>query len=147
MAGQPASRYKIIALDMDGTLLNRNQEISDQNRKWIQAAVEAGVKVILATSRPVRGVIRFAEELNLDTPYIVSNASEIWKSSEQLYRRYVFDAETKIQIVEVLRRHEEDIQFGCKLRAGSLIIETGTLRVRMGWNGCKWRFGQKTRTG
>ncbi|WP_291633119.1 sugar-phosphatase [Clostridium sp.] len=57
--------YKLIALDMDGTLLNNEKQISPANNKAIQQARENGVKVVLASGRPLVGFKRYLEELNL----------------------------------------------------------------------------------
>jgi hydroxymethylpyrimidine pyrophosphatase-like HAD family hydrolase len=45
-------KYKLIAIDMDGTVLNK-KNISSENRKWIQAAVSEGIVVMFATGREV----------------------------------------------------------------------------------------------
>jgi len=58
--------YKLIALDMDGTLLNENKEISAQNRKAILDARKLGVKIVLASGRPLKGVLKYVKELELD---------------------------------------------------------------------------------
>jgi Cof subfamily protein (haloacid dehalogenase superfamily) len=46
-----ASPIRLIALDVDGTLLNSNHEISEGNRRAIHAAVEAGLRIVLASAR------------------------------------------------------------------------------------------------
>lgn len=56
MRSEPASdaeesAIRLIALDVDGTLLNSNHEISDGNRKAVRAAVEAGLHIVLASAR------------------------------------------------------------------------------------------------
>lgn len=57
--------YKLIALDMDGTLLNNQKEISEVNLKSIKEARDIGVKVILATGRPKDGVRHYLEKLEM----------------------------------------------------------------------------------
>ncbi|MDP4146797.1 MAG: sugar-phosphatase [Bacillota bacterium] len=57
--------YKLIALDMDGTLLKEDKTISSKNFKAIQKAKSKGVKVVLATGRPVKGIEKYLKELNL----------------------------------------------------------------------------------
>lgn len=57
--------YKLIALDMDGTLLNENKKISQNNFKSIKIAIETGTKVVLATGRPLIGIENFLDELGL----------------------------------------------------------------------------------
>ncbi|MPQ44416.1 sugar-phosphatase [Clostridium tarantellae] len=61
--------YKLIAIDMDGTLLRADKTISDKTKKALKEAKEHGVHVVLATGRPVDGVTRYLEELNLTTDH------------------------------------------------------------------------------
>ncbi len=65
--------YKIIALDMDGTLLNSQKEISPRTKQAIALARAQGVHVILASGRPVDGMRSKLEELNLtsDQDYVL----------------------------------------------------------------------------
>lgn len=56
---------KLIALDLDGTLLNSEKKISEGNKNAIQLAKEKGVKVVLCSGRPLKGIKRYLEELNL----------------------------------------------------------------------------------
>lgn len=58
--------YKLIALDMDGTVLKEDKTISHENYKAIQEAKANGIKVVLATGRPVKGIENYLKELNLD---------------------------------------------------------------------------------
>lgn len=57
--------YKLIALDMDGTLLNSKKTISKENKEAIKAAKAKGVKVVLATGRPLKGIEKYLKELDL----------------------------------------------------------------------------------
>ena len=56
---------KLVAIDLDGTLLNGKHGISDENKEAIKQAKEQGVKVVLCTGRPLLGMIAYLEELNL----------------------------------------------------------------------------------
>ncbi|MBW6409204.1 sugar-phosphatase [Clostridium weizhouense] len=66
--------YKLIALDMDGTLLTSDKKISERNKKAIKKAEEKGVKVVLASGRPSEGLRHYLEELNLlkEEDYVLS---------------------------------------------------------------------------
>lgn len=59
-------RYKALALDLDGTLVNSKKELSQGNKKAIWRAIDSGLAVILATGRPTLGVMPLAKELELD---------------------------------------------------------------------------------
>ncbi len=59
--------YKLVALDMDGTLLNKNKTISKENFEAIENVRKKGVQVVLATGRPIKGIEKYLKELNLLT--------------------------------------------------------------------------------
>ena len=58
-------KYKLIALDIDGTLINSSHQLTENVKQSIQKAKQKGVKVVLCTGRPLKGVESFLEELNL----------------------------------------------------------------------------------
>lgn len=57
--------YKLIALDMDGTLLREDGTISSRTHEAIAGAKAKGVHVVLASGRPVEGMQRYLEALDL----------------------------------------------------------------------------------
>lgn len=56
---------KLLALDLDGTLTNSEKHVSRKNREYIRLAQEKGVKIVLASGRPVIGIRSIADELDL----------------------------------------------------------------------------------
>ncbi|MGL5149476.1 MAG: sugar-phosphatase [Clostridium sp.] len=66
--------YKLIALDMDGTLLDENKKITEETYKAIKKAKDKGIKIVLSTGRPIEGVERFLNglELTSDDDYVIS---------------------------------------------------------------------------
>lgn len=81
------TKYKLVALDMDGTLLNEEKIVSQQNREAIFAALDAGVTVMMSTGRGVQSATPYIEELGLQTPIVAVNGSEVWKSPKELLKR------------------------------------------------------------
>ena len=59
---------KICAIDLDGTLFDERKYISDENKKAIMKAEENGCKVVIATGRPINGVMPVIKHLNLLKP-------------------------------------------------------------------------------
>jgi Cof subfamily protein (haloacid dehalogenase superfamily) len=57
--------YKVLVLDLDGTLTNSKKEIPPRNKELIIKAQEKGVIVVLASGRPMYGVAPLAESLQL----------------------------------------------------------------------------------
>ncbi len=82
--------YKLLALDLDGTLTNSKKEITPRNREALLRAQQRGIKLILASGRPTYGIAPLADELEMERfgGYILSyNGGEIidWKTKEILY--------------------------------------------------------------
>lgn len=57
--------YKLIALDMDGTLLNDKKEITDKNKEAISKATAQGVKIVLSSGRSYDGIAYAYKELGI----------------------------------------------------------------------------------
>jgi len=64
---------KVIALDLDGTLLNKKKEISLSNQERIQKLREQGVKVVLASGRSATAMRYYYNQLGLDEPMVCCN--------------------------------------------------------------------------
>jgi len=85
-------QYKLIALDVDGTLQNSKKQITEHTRDIIIRAQEQGAKVIISSGRPTYGITPLAQELEFDRfgGYVVAfNGGEIteWKTKTQMYEQ------------------------------------------------------------
>lgn len=58
--------YKLLVLDLDGTLTNSKKEITPHTKDILIQAQQQGVKIVLASGRPTYGIMPLAEELKLD---------------------------------------------------------------------------------
>jgi len=63
-------KYKLIAIDLDGTVINQDGNIIPSAKEAVQDALRVGIKVTLATGRMYRPSNCFAQELGLSTPLI-----------------------------------------------------------------------------
>jgi hypothetical protein len=69
---------RLIATDLDGTLLRSDGSISQRTRAVLQQAARVGVAVILVTGRPPRRVRAISSELGLDALVICSNGALVY---------------------------------------------------------------------
>lgn len=69
--------YRLLALDLDGTLLDQRLEFSLAVRSAVAAALDAGVQVTLATGRMLRTTQPFASALNIELPLICYQGAQI----------------------------------------------------------------------
>lgn len=58
-------KYKLIAIDIDGTLLTDRQKVSTANIQAVSQAIDAGIKIVLCSGRDYSGVIGNAQALGL----------------------------------------------------------------------------------
>ncbi|WP_405370663.1 Cof-type HAD-IIB family hydrolase [Phocaeicola sp.] len=84
-------KYKLLVLDLDGTLTNTRKEVTEHTRTTLIKAQEQGLKIVLASGRPTYGIAPLANLLQLDKyeGYVLSyNGGEIidWKTGELLYK-------------------------------------------------------------
>ena len=70
----PHNPYKILALDLDGTLLNERSRISPRDAQAVRRAQESGVQIVLCTGRNVREVRAFSEQLLAPPDWLVTSS-------------------------------------------------------------------------
>lgn len=69
--------FQLIALDIDGTLLNEHKEITKANQEALRAFEAAGGKVVLTSGRLPRSISWHAQLLGLNTPFAALNGAVI----------------------------------------------------------------------
>ena len=105
-------KYKLIAVDMDGTLVNDKSELSERNKEAILKVVDAGVLFVTATGRPFSNVHVVNDLFDKDMPFIVFNgaAACLGKSEKILFERYLdfdlakeaFDIGQKLDVPQII---------------------------------------------
>lgn len=109
---------KLIASDMDGTLLNTNHTISEGNIEAIRKAQQLGVKFAIVTGRSYDGVKPIADEFNLDCEYILMNGAEYRDKDGNILENITIDKEKVKVIMEVMG--EEDLCIELFTNVGTL---------------------------
>ncbi|MDO4329835.1 MAG: Cof-type HAD-IIB family hydrolase [Lachnospiraceae bacterium] len=105
--------YEMIVLDLDGTLTNRDKVITQRTKKVLTEAMKQGKKVILASGRPVYGVMPLAKELRLQDygGYILAfNGGVIMdcRTEEVVFSR-MLPAESNYQIIQLALKNRVDL--------------------------------------
>lgn len=82
--------FDLIAIDLDGTLLTSDKRVSEEDASALREAMRRGVRVVLATARPPRGVRWILEELgalgggaHADAVTINYNGALVWDARER----------------------------------------------------------------
>lgn len=81
-------QYKLLAVDIDGTLVNSRDELTEPTRQALRRAVDAGIHVVLATGRRYRRSRPLVESLNIDAPLVTASGTLVKDpaSHKTLYR-------------------------------------------------------------
>ena len=112
-------RPKLVAFDLDGTLLRRDKTISPRNRAAVAGLVEKGVKVVLCTGRPPRTAQVFAEQLALVDLGIVYNGGAVYNFAEnRALVRFDFPGEVARQAVQKMRAEHPGVMCGLETSYG-----------------------------
>lgn len=89
------SKYKLVAVDIDGTLLNDEQKVSD-NTLYELKRISNTVPIILATGRGYKRIEAISDVLEINYPLVLANGADIWKSnSEILHRSYLLEKDVR----------------------------------------------------
>lgn len=94
---------KIIASDMDGTLLNSNHEITKENIMAIREANKKGVKFIIVTGRQYGDVEYIAKEYGLECEYILMNGAEYRDASGNVIEAIDIDKNKVLEIIDIIQ--------------------------------------------
>jgi len=78
LTGSPAARIRVLAIDVDGTLLRSDGQLADPVIAALHRAERRGVTVVLATARSPRLMREIVEVLRLESPTINCNGAVIW---------------------------------------------------------------------
>ena len=54
--------YKLVAIDLDGTMLNHYGEISERTKEVVRKCLVKGVEIVLASGRPIDSIKTIAKE-------------------------------------------------------------------------------------
>ncbi len=91
------THFKLLALDIDGTLVNSRDELTAPTKAAIRRACDAGIRVVLATGRRYSKVLHLVEPLGLDVPLVTASGALI---KDPIDHRTLFCAEFKPGILE-----------------------------------------------
>ncbi len=98
--------YKLIAIDLDGTLLNSYGEVSEENIKAIEKAKKLGIEIVLTSGRMSTSVLSIAEEIGANNYIISGNGALIYdlKKQDILYNQCI----PKEKVQKIIKICEEN---------------------------------------
>jgi Cof subfamily protein (haloacid dehalogenase superfamily) len=101
----PEPCIRLIALDLDGTLLNSSSEIPEANLRAIQAAVDSGIEVALVTGRRFDFARPVAEKIPCTVTMIVNNGALVRSKDGTTHLRHLLPRDTALQLLGQMERY------------------------------------------
>lgn len=94
--------YKLIAIDLDGTLLNSYGEVSNENKQAIRNVIDKGVEVVLSSGRIGDSVESIAHDLGANNYYISGNGSMLYNMKEDKieYENFI-EKEKMLKLIKI----------------------------------------------
>ena len=94
--------YKLVAIDLDGTLLNSYGEVSNENKHEIKNAINKGVEVVLSSGRIGDSVESIAHDLSANNYYISGNGSMLYNMQEDKieYENFI-EKEKMLKLIKI----------------------------------------------
>ena len=98
--------YKLIAVDLDGTLLNSYGAVTENTKNVIKKVEEQGVNVIIASGRPIDSIMTIANEIGSDKYFIAGNGAIVYdmKKNEIIYEKCL----PKQKVLDIIKICEEN---------------------------------------
>ena len=98
--------YKLIAVDLDGTLLNKYGMVTEKTKQTIRKTIKQGTDVVIASGRPIDSIKTIAQEIGSKNYFIAGNGSLIYdiKKDEIIYEKFL----NKQKVLEIAKICEEN---------------------------------------
>ncbi|GKU24697.1 Cof-type HAD-IIB family hydrolase [Clostridium folliculivorans] len=104
-------KYKLIAIDMDGTFLNEERQITERNLKAVKKAVELGTKVVISSGRIPSALRYIIKDMPKNQPIIACNGSIILDHNHNEIAYGAMDNNSLITMIDILRNDFKDTFF------------------------------------
>lgn len=98
--------YKLIAIDLDGTLLNSNGIITEETKETLKEIINKNIDVVLASGRMIDSMKIFAKEIGSKKYFISGNGSIIYdiEKDEIIYKNFL----SKEKVLDIIKICEEN---------------------------------------
>ncbi len=98
--------YKLVAIDLDGTMLNQYGVVTENTKEVIKKTIQKGTEVIIASGRPIDSIKTIAKEIGSEKYFIAGNGALIYdiQKEEIIYDKFL----PRQKVLEIIKICEEN---------------------------------------
>ena len=98
--------YKLVAVDLDGTLLNSYGVVTENSKNIIKKTIEKGTEVIIASGRPIDSIQSIAKDIGSNKYFIAGNGAFVYDINKDkvIYEKYL----SKKKVLEIIKLCEKN---------------------------------------
>ncbi len=98
--------YKLVAIDLDGTMLNQYGVVTENTKEVIKKTIQKGTEVIIASGRPIDSIKTIAKEIGSENYFIAGNGALIYdiQKDEIIYDKFL----PRQKVLEIIKICEEN---------------------------------------
>lgn len=98
--------YKLVAIDLDGTMLNQYGMVTENTKNAIKRTIQKGIDVIIASGRPIDSIQSIAREIGSEKYFIAGNGALVYDipKDEIIYDKFL----PKEKVLEIIKICEEN---------------------------------------
>ena len=100
--GTKVKMYKLVAIDLDGTMLNSYGEVTQNTKRVIKNTIENGIDVVIASGRSIDSIKAIAKEIGSTKYMIAGNGAVVYdiQNDKIIYEKYI-PKEKALKIIKI----------------------------------------------
>ncbi|BBB90881.1 MAG TPA: Cof-type HAD-IIB family hydrolase [Methylomusa anaerophila] len=116
--------YKLVCIDVDGTLLNKKHKVTERTKETILKAHKLGIHIVISTGRMYTDAEYYSNLIGVKSPVIASNGAFIKDNNKVIYKNILGES-LSLELLEIFRKHGIKPYFSTpnKFYYGSIIFK------------------------
>ena len=98
--------YKFVAIDLDGTMLNKYGEVTENTKNTIKKLINEGIEIVIASGRPIDSIKVIAKEIGCKNYFIAGNGALIYdiQKDKIIYEKYM-PKQKVLELIEICEKN------------------------------------------
>ena len=106
----PKPRYRLLAVDLDGTLITVDLQLDPRDVEAIRRAESAGIRVVACTGRPFPGALPWVQRLGLESPLVCYQGAQVRTPDGAMLLDHGVPHDLAMEVVRFCRERDLHVQ-------------------------------------